>query len=258
MIYQGPCVGSSKGNCCDRTQDIKNFETEFHRPSTMSSYEKLKGFKKEREHLLDLEVQFWSSNNKTTSVRREDRNKNKLFFFFFFFPIGMGLCSRSLFPALASVIQWPSELQQIWHRFPLYIPSETAHRWLLTEGDMSYRFPDPSCDYFTSYTWLSVKAFLPEASSVASQGKEEFLPSLQRVNLSLLWHRIQTENQTNRRKNCHGWKKATKKCNESFYTLPNWYFDSFELWEIWYLIQYIAFQNFTIKFTSKEVLALPV
>lgn len=170
----------------------------------------------------------------------------------------MGLCSRSLFPALASVIQWPSELQQIWHRFPLYIPSETAHRWLLTEGDMSYRFPDPSCDYFTSYTRLSVKAFLPEASSVASQGKEEFLPSLQRVNLSLLWHRIQTENQTNRRKNCHGWKKATKKCNESFYTLPNWYFDSFELWEIWYLIQYIAFQNFTIKFTSKEVLALPV
>lgn len=83
MIYQGPCVGSSKGNCCDRTQDIKSFEVEFHRPSTMSSYEKLKGFKKEREHLLDLEVQFWSSNNKTTSVRREDRNKNKLFIFFF-------------------------------------------------------------------------------------------------------------------------------------------------------------------------------
>lgn len=49
-----------------------------------------------------------------------------------------------------------------------------------------------------------------------------------------------------------------KKGNESFYTLPNWYFDSFELWEIWYLIQHIAFQNFTIKFTSKEVLVLPV
>ena len=84
MIYQGPYVGSSKGNCCDRTQDIKSFEVEFYRPSTMSSHKKLKGFKKEREHFTRLRSTILKEQQQNhLSLRRDDRNKKKSFNFFF-------------------------------------------------------------------------------------------------------------------------------------------------------------------------------
>lgn len=45
MIYQSPNVGSSKENCRDRIPVIKSLEVEVHKLPTMSSHEKLKGFK---------------------------------------------------------------------------------------------------------------------------------------------------------------------------------------------------------------------
>lgn len=52
-----------------------------------------------------------------------------------------------------------------------------AHCWLLTEGNVNYRLPDPFRDHRTSCARLPVKAFLPGAHTVASLGKKEFLSS---------------------------------------------------------------------------------
>lgn len=181
MIYQGPCVGSSKGNCCDRTQDIKNFEIEFHRPSTMSSYEKLKGFKKEREHLLDLEVQFWSSNNKTTSVRREDRNKNKLFIFFSYWHGPVQRVIISSFGFSHSVTFWvAADLAQISSLHPLWDCPPLAPDWrgyeLQVPGSFLWLFHflhSTVCESFPPWSQLSSFPREGGISSFLAEGKPE-------------------------------------------------------------------------------------
>lgn len=219
----------------------------------MSSYKKLKGFKKEREHFTRLRSTILKEHQQNhLSLRREDRNKKKLFIYFSYWHGPVQRVIISSFGFSHSVTFWVAvDLAQIPSLHPLWDCPPLAPDWRGYELQVPWSF----LWLFHFLHSIVCESFLPW-SQLSSFPREEGISSF--LVGGKTWALYGTE-----------YKRRTKLIKEKavmdakmqrvlLYTSKLIFWQFRILRQIWCLIQHIAFQNFTTKFTSKQVLALPV